>query len=275
MILSLAVAALAADCPAPVSAEELVGKLVDAESAYEGLDVALFRDAMDEVALMLPCLDGVLATRQTSRLHTLAGLARFVAGQEERAQQAFAAARATASGAEVLARLMPEGHGVWEVYGAIPLNAAPHAHLPAPDGGTVYLDGTETLQRPERWATLFQHTSGDDITSAYLFPGDAAPPYASVAPVIAAGPAATAPVQGAERSKGTKLPGWIAVGVGGAATAGLAIAGSVREAGFLGSTGPVNRADAEATQRGVNATYGAAMVVGGVTLGGTVAVIAW
>lgn len=273
MILALALSAVAAECPAPVPATELVGKLAEAEAAYEQLDVAKFRDAMDETVLMVPCLDEILGARQASRLHTLTGLARFVEGQDDRAEQSFAAARATSGGGEVLRRLVPEGHAVWDLYGAIPLNAAPHAHLAEPSEGTVHLDGLETLQRPERWSTLFQYR-GETSTTAYLFPGDAPPAYpAKVPAVVTTTPVPEPPAT--REPKGSKVPGWIAVGVGGAAATGLAVAGAVRESAFLKATDPLTQADADAASRGVNTTYSLAAVVGGLSAAGAVAVIAW
>ena len=84
-----------APCSAAASRADLRGALQRAESAFGDLDVETFTSSMDDAIFMVPCVHETLDSAEIARFHRLQGIRQFVANQEDRAVQSFAAARAT------------------------------------------------------------------------------------------------------------------------------------------------------------------------------------
>lgn len=219
-------------CPDVIPQARLRDALTAAETAMGQLDVESFLAAMDAVAFEMPCLGEVLDRATIARIHRLQGIHQFVANDEDRAAQAFAAARAIEPNYVLPTWLVPDGHALRGVYGLVPLENAQSVRLPAPRTGTLLIDGQEGLDRPTRWPTLMQvlNSAGQPMATAYLFPGDATPAYAA-APDPIASPASVVPA--APRRVGLALAGGaLAAGAASGALYGLAAASAadMREA---------------------------------------------
>lgn len=219
-----------AACPAPTRAAALEQTLARAETAFSELQVETFLEAMDEASYAVPCLVDVLDVGAVARIHRLQGLRQFVASEEARAVQAFAAARAADSTYILPSWLVPEGHMIRDLYGQFPLDNAAAERVPRPRDGAVRFDGVEGLDRPTRWPTLVQvqDANGVPVASAYLFPGDAMPAY----PMLAAEPQDARARTGGEapqrRARLALAGGSLAAGIAAGALYGLA-AGSASD----------------------------------------------
>lgn len=184
LVLPPALADIPASCVEPVSLAGFDARLDDAERAFAGLRVEAFGDTMDQVALELPCLAEPLTPLAAGRYHRLQGLRQFVAQNEERAVQSFAAARSADPEASFSEALLPSGHAVRQLYATYPLeNGAYSAAWPAVEG-ELRFDGQVTLDRPSSWPTVFQVVDprGQATTTAYLFPDDPLPRYDALVP---------------------------------------------------------------------------------------------
>lgn len=206
-------------CPAPVTAAELQQSLQEAETAYSRLDVEAFSDAMDQASFQVPCLAEAVDTGLVARVHRMEGLRQYVALSEERAVQAFAAARAADPTYVIPTWLVPDGHELRQLYGQMPLQNGEIEEVPAPLAGGLRFDGQAASARPARWPTLVQvlDPDGRTVASAYLFPGDALPPYL-------AAPSAERPASspGARAPRLVLLGSSVALAVGAGVTWGLA-----------------------------------------------------
>jgi len=168
-----------AECPAATAPADLAARLDTAEQAFAAFEVDAFSVAMDDAALAVPCLEAVVPPSLAARYHRLVGLDSFVGREEARAERAFAAARSVEPGATLPTTLVPEGHEVHALFERYDLGAWRTDTLAPPAGGTIVLDGTPGRERPVDWPVLVQIVDSDESValSAYLFPGDAMPPY--------------------------------------------------------------------------------------------------
>lgn len=181
------------ECPEPVGVEALTARMDTAEAAFSGLDLDTFTEELDVAAIELGCLQGTLSTPQVARYHRLQGLRQFVARNEDRAVQAFAAGRNSLPDFELSPALVPEGHVIRDLYERMPLANGSTRTVGEPRRGTLLFDGIESTERPTAWPTLVQLLDRDGETEAtvYAYPGDALPGYAAkplAAPPVAALP---------------------------------------------------------------------------------------
>ncbi|MED5374686.1 MAG: hypothetical protein VX899_26950 [Myxococcota bacterium] len=158
--------------------------LDEAERAYADFDNERFQTLMDDASFQVVCLEQVASPGMAAQYHQLQGLRQYGTAEEERAAQAFAAARSASPGQELPADLVPEGHAVRDLYGQIPLDSGARSLMPVPVSGQVLLDGTPATERPEDWPTLFQLQSAEGAITqtSYLLPGELLPSYPGVMP---------------------------------------------------------------------------------------------
>lgn len=209
-----------APCSAAATGAELQVALQTAESAFAALDVETFTSSMDDAIFMVPCVREALDAPGIARFHRLQGIRQFVANQEDRAVQSFAAARATDAEYQLPVWLVPEGSAIRDLYGRMPLENGAFERQPAPTQGSLRFDGVEGRERPVGWSTLVQVLDGTGavIATEYLYPGDAMPAYTATPDPI---------VSDASASSGGRRPsrkvgfGLIGASVGSALTAGV------------------------------------------------------
>lgn len=171
--------AWARDCADRWSAVQLEAVLVDAEVAYERLDLAGFRDAADDARRMLPCLSEAVMPPMAARYHRVRGMAAFVDRDRREAREAFAAARALEPAWRFPSTMVPEGNPLLEDYGALPLDGGRYEKVAPPAEGRISFDGLPTRMRPRDWPTVVQifDASGGVRTTRWVRPGDAVPRY--------------------------------------------------------------------------------------------------
>ena len=180
-VLLAATIAARAECPEPVDPTRLEERLAAAEVRYAALEGERFAAEMDETALLVPCLDGLVPPELAARYHRLQGLRLYASRSEERARQAFAAARAAAPEIELPEALVPPGHALRELW-AIALPDGPTAAIAPPASGGVVFDGRPGERRPEAHPALVQlvDAGGAVLASAWLEPSDPMIPYEPV-----------------------------------------------------------------------------------------------
>lgn len=196
-------------CSAAMTRADLQGALQRAESAFGALDVETFMGAMDDAIFTVPCVREVLAPPEIARLHRLQGIRQFVANQEDRAVQSFAAARAADPSYQLPVWLVPEGHAIRDLYGRMPLENGGRSREPAPLQGSLRFDGVEGRERPTSWSTVVQVLDGDGgvVATEYLYPGDAMPAYAALVEVPPPAGGGSAGRKGLSRKLGVGLIG--------------------------------------------------------------------
>lgn len=184
-VLSLFAAdAIAVECAAPVSAASVAADLADARASFLELDVDRFHLALDRATLALPCADAIVSPGLAAELHALEGVRWFVAGDERNAITAFAAAKRARPDVVLIADLFPVAHSARTLWASADSAAIVDGPVPVPVDGATWFDGVETGRRPEV-PTVFQLVDGDGkvVTSAWLKPTDALPPYEGRRPV--------------------------------------------------------------------------------------------
>ncbi len=74
-------AAHAGDCPSANTPEQIRERLTRAQGAFQDLDIDAFNFAMEEVGLMIPCLDRQPEVGFAAELHRMQGVALYAADQ--------------------------------------------------------------------------------------------------------------------------------------------------------------------------------------------------
>lgn len=209
-----------APCSSAAGAAELSEALQRAESAFSALDVEAFTGSMDDAVFMVPCVREVLDAPTIARLHRLQGIRQFVANEEDRAAESFAAARAADPNYQLPVWLVPEGSAIRDLYGRVPLENGGREVEPPPVAGVLRFDGQVGGERPTSWSTLVQVVDGAGavIETAYLYPGDAMPAYAAAPMPVTAVPATASVRPAPSRKLGLGLAG---VSLGAAVGAGV------------------------------------------------------
>lgn len=168
-----------AACARRVPVPEWVAQMEAAEAAYAGLDVDGYGNAMDEAALVLPCLDAPVEPAQAARWHRLQGLRLFLARDRDRAVRAFGAARALDPGYTFPEVLIPAGHPARSDYATMDVSAPRDERVPEPFEGELRFDGTAGVMRPADRPTVAQRLDGGGTVAAtaWLEPGEPLFPY--------------------------------------------------------------------------------------------------
>lgn len=168
-----------ASCDEPVDAGSFLSILADAEAAFGSLDVPAFDRHMDRGANALPCVDEPLSPSDAARYHRLQGLRAYLVRDEDRANEAFLAARRVEPTYRFPEAFVPADHAIRETYRQLPLDAfVPHA-LNTPAEGHLLLDGEQRLERPNGAPVVFQFVDGEGSveTTVYLWPDEPTPTY--------------------------------------------------------------------------------------------------
>lgn len=223
----LVATALAADCLAPAGLDELDVALEHAELGYADLDSAAFQQGLDEVALIVPCLDALVSLELAARLHRLSGLSAYGQGEQEEALGAFAAARAADPAYRFPYDLVPPGHALHGLFETAMLADADAEPMPEPLGVALYLDGVPASGRQPDRPTIFQVVDdGAVVTSAWLAMGRELPEYPQLRPPPPPPPPLPDPVvtSGPEPGRSGPALGLMAGGAG-AAVVGVGVAG--------------------------------------------------
>ncbi len=171
-----------AACDLPVGAEELHGALAAGEAAY-GNDVDAFVAAERRVSAAVPCLLQPLTPADAARVHRIVALRAYVERDPPRTVAAFAAARVAEPTYTLPLTLVPEGNPARADYVAVDVSAPKTLAVPPPTSGGLLFDGSPGLARPQAWPTIVQVITPDQsvAASAYVWPGDPLPLYATAA----------------------------------------------------------------------------------------------
>ncbi len=171
----------AACTAAPVSAETLRTSIDDAMQEYPRFEEGSFLPRAEGIIASIPCLTEIAKPDLVARIHRLTALkVRISDGNDRRARLAFASARSLDATYELPSWLAGPLDPERAEYNAIPLDLITKVDLrqPTEDGGSVFLDGKATLERPKNVPTLFQRKIVDRVVeTAYLWPADPDPIY--------------------------------------------------------------------------------------------------
>ena len=175
-------AARAGDCPAPNTPAQVDERLKRAQAAFGSLDIDTFTFAMEEVGLMVPCLDRALQPQFAADLHRMQGVAFYAADQRTSASQALRAAKILAPDFQFPEGMFPQGYALLDEWRGMEVGAPMHETAPVPRHSDVVFDGQTTRRRPSDRATVFQHidAKGGVLKTVYLLPSDPLPAYESV-----------------------------------------------------------------------------------------------
>ncbi len=160
--------------PCPANTALLEESILQAEAAFEEMNLEAYTIAVRVASSMLVCTTDPIPRALAARVHRMTGLDRFVARDEERARIAFAAARAIEPGYQFPPELLPEGHPAQTLYQALPPRGA-SVRVARPAAGTLLFDGIESLDRPTERPTVLQRLDDAGVVAEtlYLWPEDA------------------------------------------------------------------------------------------------------
>ena len=171
------------DCEVSLSPSTLDDRAETAEYTYGRMEVEDFTRQVDALLVALECMDSMLTSPTIARIHRLVALRAFVSGDSDSARQAFAASRMIDPRYRFPPTIVPDdpNYPEWDLLEAVPLAMVRHITVAAPENGTLYFDGTETLERPISWSTVLQivDQNGFPTVTEYLTPQAALPPEAS------------------------------------------------------------------------------------------------
>ena len=178
-VCSVMAPARAQTCASAIPSADIASRLDQAEQAYRELNARGFTMAMDEVVLLLPCVDAIAAPSLAAQLHRLQALRLHAAGQTSRAVHALRAARVLDPDYRFPEDILPAGSELLDTYQVLPTTDANTTRIPHPADATAAFDGRPSLDRPQDRTTLFQLESdaGTIIESHYLEAGAALPRY--------------------------------------------------------------------------------------------------
>lgn len=241
-------------------------------SAYGALDVDGFVSAADHIQEMLGCMVEPVTRDLAAAAHRMIGLQAFTAGDKEKAELAFAAARSLEPEWRFPESLFPPGHPVRTIYEAIPLDQAAWTPLP-PTAAVVRIDGRVADARPSSWPALVQAfgVDGAVLGSWYLWPGDPLPALPAPLPLASTLPTTTETMGQLPAPKRTGPRwGWLGVAAVSAGGAGFlyGVAAKTSEAYQSDDTNPELRERLRQRTNGLLIASGAAglVAVGGTTV---------
>lgn len=285
LLLPSLAAAAGADCPARAGTAELADTLDQAEAAWRSADEAGFFERMEELQLLLPCLDEPLDAPLAARAHRNTGLWLYATGHPARAEAAFASARRSSPGEALPAELVPAAHPARALFEAARPGGEAKA-VPAPANGQLLFDG-QLRDRPAGGPTYaqLQITGGGIAWTTRLATGEPLPPYELAPPepepplaVAEAGVSLpTEPVTTAASSRRGRLGLPLALGAGALGLGGgaLGLVARSSQARFLDDP-PTDRDGLDALySRNRAASTASAILLGSAGAVGVAAVVAW
>ena len=239
---------VAAACPAGITASVLSERLAAAEDAA-GRDPARFSEAATLALALLPCLAEPATPPLAARVHRVAGLAAYAAGDPDTELRAFAAARAADPAIELWPDRFVPGHPLQTDWMAIDPTQGRRVSVPVPATGQTRFDGTPSIDRPVDTPTLFQLVDGERVSlSARLDPAEPLPAYATAT--------------SASTARMDRVLVWSAVGAG-VAAAGLYAGGALLAEDYRSGThGDAELEDLRASANGLAIASGGVGAVG-------------
>lgn len=169
-----------AACLKTASIAEIEVRLQQAETAWAALDGDAFTTALDDAALLLPCLTEVAPPAFAARYHRMIALRTWGTGDVERASWSMQAARTLDPAYAFPDELLAPNHDLRLAYATLPVGTGPTHHPARPRGGRLWFDGLGPDGPTDR-ATLVQVQARDgSLQTRLLRPGDALPPYDAV-----------------------------------------------------------------------------------------------
>lgn len=173
--------ALAEDtsCPELTLGADIQAAATEAELAFAATKVEAFLAATDQLVRLVPCLLEPVEPAVAAHVHRMVGLRSFVQRDQDKARQAFASARVLEPAYAWPEEVIPWGHPLLSIYGALDTEDAVFETPPAPPAGWVYMDGRPSEPRPQEWPTLMQVSDAEGAVrlSAYLWPSEQLPDY--------------------------------------------------------------------------------------------------
>ncbi len=179
LLLLVSTSAPAQECPAKlIDIERQVGA---ATSAFAGLDVDAFLEAMDALNFDLTCLEEPLSPQTAAHIHRANGIRLFVGGEQQNAAESLAAARHLEPDYVFPESLVPTGHPIRQLHDEVDPTQEHSLSVPPPRVGHLAFDGIRGVQRPAGRATIFQNFDGEgtSVNTTYLFAKTPLPAYSA------------------------------------------------------------------------------------------------
>ena len=172
----------AQECMATSTAEQVESRLQAAEEAFSGADADAFVMALEEVALLVPCLGEPLPPSEAARMHRLEGIRTFIQGESEASQAALRAARVLEPSYRFPETLLAADHDLRLQYSAMDPTDARTRRVPEPRVGNIAFDGAPTRARPSDRSTVVQLLDAQQrvFSTSYLGPDDPLPDYRAI-----------------------------------------------------------------------------------------------
>jgi hypothetical protein len=207
-------------CEAPVDAAAIEGALASAVRAFESLDDAGFRRAVDAAVAGLPCVRAPVTPALAARYHRIIGLDRYLANDGPAAAAAAAASRVIEPTFQFDDAFLPPGHPYRLAIEGFDASSGAFREVAAPTTGALWFDGVPGTRRPLSWSTIQQVVDAGDVVvdTAYVFPEDALLSYPGAEPAVAP----VVPDARAHRARAPLLIAAGALGVASAVTYGIA-----------------------------------------------------
>ncbi|MCB9687282.1 MAG: hypothetical protein H6738_14250 [Alphaproteobacteria bacterium] len=191
-LLCCPVAALAQDCPEPVSPAKVASSLDDALVNFAVMDQDAFEKATDEAIATLGCVDQVVSPELAAALHRSRGIRLMVSGDDENARLALEASARLVPEHELSTTIAPEGGRVAVAWEAA-RRAAPVERLPTPADLDLRIDGTKASDRPATGPYVLQVVGTEGLLATrYVtagWPDLGLAPSAAPEPQVAPAPA--------------------------------------------------------------------------------------
>jgi hypothetical protein len=171
----------AAACLKASSVPEVETRLGEAEVAWSALDATGFDRALDEAALLLPCLTEIAPPAFAARYHRTVALRAWGDGDVERASWSMLAARTLDPAYVFPDDLLAPDHELRVAFAGLAAEPGPTRHPPRPVGGRLYVDGDSAGRLPTDRSALAQLQDHDGaLQTRMLRPGEPLPAYRAV-----------------------------------------------------------------------------------------------
>lgn len=169
-----------ATCDVATGLEDLAGALVETDAALSRADAPGFRVAHDRATDAVRCSGETLPVGLVASYHRASGIRSFLDRDVPTAEISFAAARRLRPDFAWPTTLVPEAHPLRTAYAAR-RTEVPTRDVPEPRRLTLYLDGTQTLARPEGLPVVAQLLDREAavVWSGPLAPGEPLPALAA------------------------------------------------------------------------------------------------
>jgi len=265
-------------CPELTLGSSLRSAAERAEEAFGATKVTEFQAAIAELDGLVPCLMEPVDPELAALVHRMKGLGAFIERDQDRAREAFAAARVLEPEYAWPETLIPWGHPLLGVYQALEVENAAFETANTPAAGWVYMDGRPSEPRPLEWPAILQVSDAEGAVqlSAYLWPGDPLPDYGveavvelmpSTVPSEVQQPVIPSSVAATSTTVRTGPRGWMLASAGGAAVASGVLYALAARSGDQYWDSATPYADLEASRSRTNGLVLASAGAAGLALG--------